>query len=233
MRTIFYSLTILLITSVSLKAQQLSAGPIMGLNYNSIYFNQNFTLDDEQYLFRTEEGGVGLQAGAFIRARHQQFFTELQFSFAQERSNVSLTGDQVSRLQQVNMNRIYLPLKIGYAIDEKFNVFAGARITKFVDASMMPSNSMLYAHFDESLTPVSAGYFFGLGVMVSQFKLNLSYGGGFKPNSIQAEFQNNLLKLDHSEHLFQFTLTYDLHIMDIGKWKDKFFAPEEELVVME
>jgi hypothetical protein len=231
MRALIYTIAIVVVTSATIKAQQFSAGPLMGINYNTIYFNEQFTLDDEDYHFRTEEGSVGLMAGAFARLQYKRIFTELQLTFSQENSNVSLTSNQMSRVQDLSINRLHLPLKIGYVVDDKFDVFGGATLNRFVDASMVPSNSVMYPRVNESITPMGGSYFFGVGVSFSQFNFNLSYAGSLGSNTIQTQYLGTMLPLDYSDHLFSFTLSYDLHIKNLKKLEKFFIQGEDEILV--
>ncbi len=203
-----------------LSAQQLTAGPVMGLNYNSIQMDESFVVNDINYTFKTNGGGAGLMAGAFVNFNYHNFFTETRLTFAQERSTAQFSGPDMSREQVIHLNKVYLPVKLGYRIKNTYNVFGGLQWSHYVDGSMVPSNTALYVAYDNSVSTNSFGFFLGFGVQISKFNLNLNYSGNFNEAGIQANYRRQILPFKTSDQVFNLTLSYNI--------VDRIFKKEDE-----
>jgi len=220
MKKLFTLAIALISVSASLSAQQLTAGPVMGLNYNSIQINESFMVNDIDYTFRTDGGGVGLMAGAFVNFNYHNFFTETRLTFAQERSTAHFADQYTSREQVVHLNKVYLPVKLGYRIKNTYNVFGGLQWSHYVDGSMVPSNTALYVAYDNTVNPNAFGFFLGFGVQISKFNLNLNYSGNFSEAGIQANYKRQSLPFKTHDQLFNLTLSYNI--------VDRIFKKEDE-----
>ncbi len=203
-----------------LSAQQLTAGPVMGLNYNSIQMDESFVVNDIDYTFKTDGGGVGLMAGAFVNFNYRNFFTESRLTFAQERSTAHFSDQYSSREQVIHLNKVYLPVKLGYKIKNTYNVFGGLQWSHYVDGSMVPANTALYVAYDNTVNTNSFGFFLGFGVQISKFNLNLNYSGNFNEAGIQANYKRQSLPFKTRDQLFNLTLSYNI--------VDRIFKKEDE-----
>lgn|GEM_PF-2607350 len=220
-----------------LSAQQLTAGPVMGLNYNSIQMDEAFVVNDINYTFKTDAGGVGLMAGAFVNFNYRNFFTETRLTFAQEQSNAQFSDPYKSREQIIHLNKVYLPVKLGYRIKNTYNVFGGLQWSHYVDGSMVPSNTALYVAYDNTVNTNNFGFFLGFGVQINKFNLNLNYSGNFNEAGIQANYKRQILPFKTRDQLFNLTLSYNIvdriFKKEDNKEEELPFDPKEVLVTDE
>ncbi len=220
MKKLFTLLVIFACSALTISAQQITAGPVMGVNYNSIQMDEAFVVNDLDYTFKTTGGGTGLMAGAFVNFNYRNFFTESRVTFSQEQSRAEFSDQNLVREQSIHLNKVNLPLKIGYKIKNTYNVFGGLQWSHYVDGSMVPSNTALYVAYDNHFNTNTFGFFMGFGVQIRKFNLNLNYSGNFNDAAIQANYKRQLLPFKTRDQVFNLTLSYNI--------VDRIFRKENE-----
>lgn len=214
-------------------SQQVHIGPMMGLNISNIHIDESFTIDNSQYEFSTAHSGAGVMVGAYSEFSYRKFFLQPQLVFSQNQSHINFTTEHSTTEQRMTVHQLQMPIMMGYAVNKMFKMYAGPMITRFVDASMVPTYQDLFASYTQTMDKTQMGYQVGFGVTFNKATFALQMRSSFDEANIQATFMNQLLNFRQQDQVIQFAFSYRIFKKDYKEAEPKediFFTPEDVTV---
>lgn len=231
MTRLLYPFCLFLLISLTLQAQRVQIGPMLGLNYSNILIDESFTIDELSYEFSTHNAGTGIMIGSFVEFSYKDFFLQPQFMFSQNQSQINFATDFQTIRQRMTVHQLQLPVMMGYQVNEHFKLYAGPMVTRFIDASLLPNNQDLFASYTGNMDKTTLGYQVGFGVTFKKSTFALQMRDGIEENGLTAAFKSNLLNFRQQERVLQFAFSYRIVDKNMNKEerpeKDLFFTPEE------
>ncbi len=209
----------------------------MGINYSNILIDESFVIDETSYEFSTHNAGAGLMVGSFVEFSYKQFFLQPQFMFSQNQSQINFATDYQTLRQRMTIHQVQLPVMMGYQVNDNFKLYAGPMVTRFLDASLMPTNQDIFASYTHNMDKTTLGYQVGFGVTFNKATFALQMRDGIEENGIAASFRNNLLNFRQQDRVVQFAFSYRIFDKDMTPEElpeeDIFFTPDDISVSVE
>ncbi len=109
----------------TLHSQVFTFGPMLGVNFSSINFDQSFDVSGVPYRIKTKDAKIGLVTGAFFRFKVKNFLLMPEVIFVQDRANFTFYNSLDSEVQQIQFNRIDIPVSLGYKFGKSLRLSAG------------------------------------------------------------------------------------------------------------
>lgn len=222
--------TITLLTTLATFSQHVHIGPMMGLNYSNIQVNEQFMIGDNSYSFATANAGSGVMAGAFVEFGYNKLFVQPQFMFSQNSSDINFTADNHTMVQRMTVHNIQMPVMMGYQATDNFKLYAGPMVSRFMDASLVPTNQDMFASYSDNLNKTTLGYQVGFGITSKKSTFGLQFRDNIQDGGLSATFRQNLMNFKQSDRVIQFAFSYRLFDKKLEKKQqtpDIFFNPEE------
>lgn len=237
MKRLFYAFCIILMATLTMQAQRVQIGPMLGLNYSNILIDETFTIDQTSYEFSTHNAGAGIMVGSFVEFSYKDFFLQPQFMFSQNQSQINFATDYQTIRQRMTVHQIQLPVMMGYQVNDNFKLYAGPMVTRFIDASLMPTNQDLFASYTDNMDKTTLGYQVGFGVTFKKSTFALQMRDGIEENGITASFKSNLLNFRQQDRVLQFAFSYRIVDKKMNQEEvpdeDIFFTPDDITVSAE
>lgn len=173
------ALVIIFLTSLSLSFAQSGKGfgVKAGLNYNANgdYFNSISTVSD------SPDANIGFHIGVFAKLGNALYFKpELVYTNTKSDYN---SGD-------FNMQKLDVPLLVGYKVIGPIHVFGGPALQYILDTGFDQ------AKVERLENDFSVGLNFGIGLSISKVGIDLRYERGFSNNEAAIITNNTPLNLD-------------------------------------
>lgn len=232
MKRLFYTISIFFLATLTIQAQRIQVGPMLGFNVSNILIDESFSIDDVNYEFSTLKSGTGVMVGSFVQFTYNDFFLQPQFMFSQNQSHINFSTDFESKRQRMTVHQIQLPVMMGYEVNDNFKLYAGPMVSRFVDASLTPTNQDMFASYTDNMDKTTLGYQIGFGVTLDKATFSLQMRDGVEENGIAASFKSNLLNFRQQDRVIQFAFSYNIVDKKMSKeepqpQQDIFFTPDD------
>lgn len=204
---------------ISAIAQKLTIGPIIGLNYSNLSFDESFASKGEDYTFITQNSAIGIVGGAFTRFEYKNVSIQPAFLYSQDKSDIRLSSQYVQQLQTITVNKLQMPILFGYNFKNIIRAQVGPVFSVFVDGSIVPSNSTSFLQFKDCVDKKAFGYQFGLGLDLPKMSFDLKWEKEVNPMSFQTQMSYNTFVFNQHKSAVQFTFGYKVFDQSLKKKK--------------
>lgn len=191
---------------LSLSAQTFTMGPKVGINYSKLVFDETFQEDGVDFDYITRDAEVGLAAGGFVRLRLGKLILQPEVMFSQDKSKVRLSSIGFDDLQDLKINKIDVPMLVGFEIGEVFRIQGGPVASFVLDANQRSSVGNTWNDFTQNYDRSTWGYQAGIGFDVWRIVFDLRYEGSLKKFGMQYEIGNQTFNFDHRKSALQATV---------------------------
>jgi hypothetical protein len=189
-------------------AQLKALGGKGGVNYSSILLSETIKDDGIDWNYAKKEADVGLVVGFFGRAYTKNTFIQPEVILSQHRYSTRISSVNLDTIRQLNINRLDVPLLIGYSKKDRFRIMAGPIYTK----------QLQYSPFVDEFYSEDMKNFFRDGSWAGQVGIGFDLGGA----CIDLRYETNLsrfgdevvirgktYKFDYRSSVIQLTLGID------------------------
>jgi opacity protein-like surface antigen len=207
-------LSIILILSIEKSfSQGFTFGPKVGANFSSLNFNQTqlrLGVADTTFNYITKDAKMGLVAGVFFRVSSKKFFVQPEILFAQDRTSFDISRislDTLVQTQQIQFNKIDIPINVGYKFAKVVRVQGGV-VGTYILSKDVENLSAAYQYVTKlSTSDLTWSWQAGLGLdLGKRMTVDLKYEGniGTTENTIQVLGQN--IGLTQRKNTLQLTI---------------------------
>lgn len=207
MRKLITLLTAVLLISIA-SAQKITIGPIVGLNYSNLSFNESFINKGEDYTFITQNAAIGIAGGAFTRFEMKGFSIQPEILYSQDRSDIELSSQYKNQLQTITINKLQFPVLFGYNYKNVIRIQGGPVFSTFIDGSIVPSNATSFLRFKECVDKKAFGYQLGVGLEIRKMSFDLKWENEINPMQFQTQMSYNTFVFNQQKSAVQFTFGY-------------------------
>ena len=193
----------------SVAGQNFSYGPVFGMNHTSFKIADFTTSEGTLYSYGSENGGIGIVAGGFLRYNYNNFFLQSHLLYSQEKTTILLTTPATECLQTFTINNLSMPVLFGYDIKEKCQVMAGPMFNSFLDGSVTPSKPRNW-RVTEPFKRVTMGYQVGIGYTHKRTSLQFKYRSGFNPLGMVIKTSDKDIDLSYEKNGIQAVIAYKI-----------------------
>lgn len=208
----FRKLSIVAICSLvwlsSANAQLTALGGKGGVNYSSILLSETLKDDGIDWNYAKKEADVGLVLGFFGRAYTKNTFIQPEVILSQHRYSTRISSVNLDTIRKLNINRLDIPLLIGYSKKDRLRIMAGPVYTKqlhyspFVDEFY--SEDMKHFFRDGSWAAQA-----GIGVDLGSVCIDLRYETNLSRFGDEVVIRGKTYKFDYRSSVIQLTLGVD------------------------
>lgn len=179
-----------------------------GVNYASILVDETLTKDGINWNYAKKDADVGLVVGFFTRAYAKNTFIQPEVILSQHRYSTKISNVNFDTLRKLNINRMDIPLMLGYSKKDRFRIMLGPVYTKqlnhspFVDEFYSQDMSQF---FRDGSWAAQIGIGFDIGSVCIDFRYetNLSAFGD------EVIIRGETYKFDYRSSVFQLTAGID------------------------
>ncbi len=204
----------LLVLCVLVGSMQISIGQMKGLgakggvNYSSILLSETVTQNGLDWNYAKKDADVGLVVGLFGRAYTKNNFIQPEIILSQHRYSTTISSVNFDTIRKLNINRMDIPLMLGYSKKDRFRFMLGPVYTKqllhspFVDDFY---NQDMAEFFRDGSWAAQIGIGFDIGSLCIDFRYetNLSAFGD------EVVIRGETFKFDYRSSVFQLTAGID------------------------
>lgn len=193
----YLSSILLLLFAFSVKAQDFSIGPKVGISQGNVSVNGTD--------FSTGDSKFGYHLGAFVRMGGNSIFAQPEFLFTNTGGTVVKdAGAGNTETFNASFNRLDIPLMFGFKLAKIFRVQAGPVASILMDYKIEDSvNAVVDADYSSSTLGYQAGVGLDVGNLILDFKYESSLSKVSKGVAgFQTDTRQNQLILSAGFRLF-------------------------------
>lgn len=193
-----------------LNAQITALGGKGGVNYADILFDETLTKDGVDFTYASKDADVGLVVGFFGRAYKKNTFLQPEVLFSQHKYTTRISSVNFDTLRNIKMNRVDIPLLLGYSKRDHFRIMIGPVYTKQLQFSPFDDgfyNSDMKHFFTDGVWAAQAGIGFDLGGLC----LDLRYETNLSAFGDEVEIRGKTIKFDYRSSVIQLTAGIDFN----------------------
>jgi opacity protein-like surface antigen len=213
MKSLFLTILVIAASLQKSKAQTFTLGPKIGANFSSLNFNQSqlrLGVADTTFHYITKDAKMGLVAGVFFRISGEKFYVQPEILFAQDRTSFDISRmslDTLVQTQQIQFNKIDIPINIGYKFAKVVRVQGGV-VGTYILSKDVENLSAAYQYVTKlSTSDLTWSWQAGLGLdLGKRMTVDLKYEGniGTTENTIQVLGQS--IGLTQRKNTLQLTI---------------------------
>lgn len=179
-----------------------------GVNYSSILLSETLKEDGIDWNYAKKEADVGLVLGFFGRAYTKNTFLQPEVILSQHRYSTRISSVNLDTIRKLSINRLDIPLLIGYSKKDRLRIMAGPVYTKqlnyspFVDEFY--SEDMKHFFRDGSWAAQA-----GIGLDLGSVCIDLRYETNLSRFGDEVVIRGKTYKFDYRSSVIQLTLGVD------------------------
>lgn len=194
---------------VTAKAQFITLGPKLGINYSKLLIDETFTAEGADFTYATRDAKVGLLYGAFGRIKIGPLFFQPELVFTQDKTDINVSSVGFNEVQTLTVNKMDIPLLFGLKLGNTFKLMGGP-VKSYIQSTHVRSPTDMWDSYKSNMEDATWGFQVGAGFDIGRFMLEGRYEGGFGPIASEATIGNETYQFDHRQETFQFSLGYML-----------------------
>jgi hypothetical protein len=168
-------ITILLVHSV--EAQFFQLGLKGGVSASKAQVDEHFSAKNGNFTYHNGDATLGWHLGLYSRIKIASFFIqpEVLFSSTGGKIEISKEGIQTPEIAEIDLNKLDVPIMVGFYLGESFRIFAGPTFSYLISEDI--NGLELYPDLKQNYDDATIGYQAGFGVDISRFMLEFKYEG--------------------------------------------------------
>jgi len=173
--------TILIIAAITLvttaQAQFFQIGLKGGISSSKVQVDEAFSITEGTFKYETGKAKLGWHIGLYTRVKISRLYIQPELLFSSTGGEIEVSGDGVStpELAEIDLNKLDVPVMVGFFLTKSFRIFAGPTFSFLISEDI--KGTELISDIQQNYNNATIGYQAGLGFDISRLTLDLKYEG--------------------------------------------------------
>jgi opacity protein-like surface antigen len=173
--------TVLIIAAMALMtaahAQFFQIGLKGGISSSKAQVDEAFSIDGGTVKYETGNAKLGWHIGLYTRIKISRLYIQPELLFSSTGGEIEVSGDGIStpELAEIDLNKLDVPVMVGFFLTKSFRIFAGPTFSYLISEDI--KGTQLISDIRQNYNDATIGYQAGLGFDISRLTLDLKYEG--------------------------------------------------------
>lgn len=179
-------------------AQFFQIGLKGGISSSKTQVDEAFSINNSTVKYKSGDAKLGWHIGLYTRIKISKIYIQPELLFSSTGGQIEVTAQGVStpELAEIDLNKLDVPVMVGFFLTKSFRIFAGPTFTYLISDNI--KGTELISDIKQNYNNATIGFQAGLGFDISRLTIDLKYEGNLSKlgNSVSIPGINETFSTD-------------------------------------